>query len=55
MERLKEILKTMDLPPKRIEMLDEYSLRWLKRNIHFRNQQHPNFKEAVEIIAGLLQ
>ena len=50
LERLREILATMDVPPLRRERLDESDVRWLARNLGFRNQEHPAFREATNIL-----
>lgn len=47
---LERILETMDVPPARKE-----DLRWLSRNIAFRNWQHPQFNEACDLISSLLR
>lgn len=48
--RLDAILATMDVPPARLE-----DLRWLSRNLPFRNWQHPQFNDATALIAKLLR
>ena len=45
MDRLLEILSTMDVPDKRKD-----DFRWLLRNLFIRNASHPNFEEAIELI-----
>jgi hypothetical protein len=47
---LERILESMDVPPARKE-----DLRWLSRNIAFRNWQHPQFNDATALIAKLLR
>lgn len=47
MDRLLEILNTMDLPPQRIEKRDWH---WCLRNIRIRNNQHPDIGEAIELL-----
>jgi hypothetical protein len=48
--RLNEIVLTMDIPKYRRE-----DILWLDRNIHFRNSQHKDFKEARQIIKSLIK
>lgn len=48
--RLREILMTMDLPPARVSSLDR---GWLLRNIAVRNQDHPDFAEAVALLKAV--
>jgi len=49
-DNLKEILKDFDLPTIRKTELNLVNLKWLARNIHFQNKEHPKFKEAIELI-----
>lgn len=53
MERLKEILDTMDVPELRKDGSIQ-SIAWLNRNLAFRNSEHPDFKEAMNLIKGVL-
>jgi hypothetical protein len=46
--RLDEILKTMELPPGRLN-----DLRWVAGNIGFRNAEHEHFREAVNLLLEL--
>lgn len=46
MDRLQEILRTMDVPEKR--MVD---LLWLSRNLGIRNSEHECFQEAKKLVA----
>lgn len=48
MERLQEILATMEIPSTRCQ-----DLRWLGRNLGVRNGAHPHFHEAVGLIRHL--
>lgn len=50
MERLQEILMTMDVPSGR-----KLDIHWLKRNINIRNFNHPDIVEANSIINQLLK
>lgn len=49
MERLEELLTTMDVPESRTADID-----WLSRNLGIRNRMHPNFAEAMKIVITLL-
>lgn len=53
-KELTDILKTMDLPEKRRDIYNAANLRWLARNIQFRNFKHPKIKEAIELIKELI-
>jgi hypothetical protein len=53
---LREILQStppMDVPPSRVNLTDG-DIRWLARNIGFRNQNHPRFREAVRLLHDLM-
>ena len=45
MNRLQEILSTMDIPE-----LRKNDMRWLLRNMSVRNSKHPDFQEALMLI-----
>jgi len=47
MDRLLEILGTMDVPALRVERQD---WRWMLRNLAVRNSNHPDFSEARKLI-----
>lgn len=47
-ERLEDILNTMDIPPFR-----KNDMGWLMRNIQIRNDNHPQIKEAIELIKNI--
>ena len=49
-DKLREILDTMDIPEER-----KTDLKWLRRNIWVRNQWHPQFIEAIDLIDNLLE
>lgn len=49
MERLKEILNTMDISEVRKD-LNASNLRWLIRNIGIKNNNHPDLKECIKLI-----
>jgi hypothetical protein len=48
MARLCEILDTMEVPE-----LRRHDLHWLRRNLGIRNRLHPDFCEAIRILADL--
>ena len=54
MEKLKNLLETMELPSERIRNLHPNNLRWLQRNIRVRNSEHPQIDEALKLIKALL-
>ena len=53
-DRLVAILKTIDIPKRRRER-SKNNLRWLNRNIAVRNSEHPQFKEARDLVPLLLK
>ena len=53
-DRLVKILKSMDIPRRRLE-LSKNNLRWLARNIAVRNREHPQFEEAFDLIKLFLK
>jgi hypothetical protein len=57
LNELKELLKTMDVPDKRIRRnLHKFSsLRWLTRNLRAKNNEHPRIAEAMTLVTTLLR
>lgn len=51
---LKFIISTMDLPENRKDLTQITNIRWLDRNIFFRNRNHPDFNVAVSKIKQIL-
>ena len=51
-ERLIEILSTMDIPENR-RPINFGNLFWLTRNMAIRNKNHPDFKEAWNLVVKL--
>lgn len=54
MNRLQEILSGMDLPEMRRDITSDSNVRWLLRNLPFRNAQHPQFREAMNLLRSEL-
>lgn len=50
MNRLQEILSGMDIPEMRRDTTSDSNIRWLLRNLPFRNAQHPQFREAMNLL-----
>ena len=50
--RLLEILATMEIPEMRMERRD---WKWMMRNISVRNGEHPDLKEAVQLLREAIQ
>lgn len=50
MNRLQEILSDMDIPEMRRDITSDSNVRWLLRNLPFRNAQHPQFREAMNLL-----
>jgi hypothetical protein len=40
----------MDVPSARKDITQLSNVRWLVRNIPFRNSMHPNFREALDLL-----
>ncbi len=55
MKELIKILNKMDIPESRKDLSNISNIRWLSRNIHFRNSNHKNYDKAVKIIKQLLE
>jgi hypothetical protein len=51
-KRLLEILATMELPETRLQRRD---WRWMMRNISVNNQEHPDLKEAVQLLREAIE
>ena len=49
-DRLRAIMKTMDVPPQKAEASDPASIQWLGRNLGLRNASHPDMEEARGIL-----
>jgi hypothetical protein len=51
-KRLLEILATMEIPEMRMERRD---WKWMMRNISVSNGEHPDLKEAVQLLREAIQ
>ena len=51
-KRLLEILETMEIPQMR---LDRRDWKWMMRNISASNSDHPDLKEAVQLLREAIQ
>tara|TARA_A100001515_G_C4523771_1_gene194434 strand:+ start:405 stop:605 length:201 start_codon:yes stop_codon:yes gene_type:complete len=51
-KRLLEILATMELPEMRLERRD---WKWMMRNIAVNNREHPDLKEAVQLLREAIE
>jgi hypothetical protein len=51
---LEKLLKTMDLPFNRKKDLNPAKIKWLSKRMGVKNSDHPNYKEAMEIIEELV-
>lgn len=47
---LEQILADMDLPEQRKDVTRFANVRWLLRNMHFRNSEHKHYKKAKEML-----
>ena len=47
---LEQILADMDLPEMRKDVTRFDNVRWLLRNMHFRNSEHKHYKKAMEVL-----
>ena len=45
MDKLEQLLNTMDIPPMR-----KNDNRWLMRNLAIRNGEHPDFDEVIALL-----
>lgn len=50
MNRLEELLSTMDIPSMRKNLENEANARWLLRNLHINNGNNPNLDEALFLL-----
>jgi hypothetical protein len=50
MNRLTELLSTMDIPSSRRDTASDTNLRWLLRNIHINNGENPHLGEAINLL-----
>lgn len=50
--RLLEILATMEIPEMRMDRRD---WKWMMRNISINNQDHPDLKEAVQLLREAIE
>lgn len=50
---LTDILNDMEIPAMRRE-LNIHNLKWLARNLHFKNREKDNFPSAIHFITTLL-
>ena len=54
MNRLAEILSTMDIPAIRRDTASDANVRWLLRNIHINNGNNPHLDEAINLLRAEL-
>ena len=47
---LEQILADMDLPEMRKDTSRFANVRWLLRNMHFRNSEHKHYKKVMEVL-----
>ena len=51
-KRLLEILATMEIPEMRLSRRD---WKWMMRNISVNNSEHPDLKEAVQLLREAIE
>lgn len=51
-KRLLDILATMEIPQMR---LDRRDWKWMIRNISVQNKEHPDLKEAVQLLREAIE
>ena len=51
-KRLLEILATMEIPEMRLSRRD---WKWMMRNISVQNKEHPDLKEAVQLLREAIE
>lgn len=54
-KRLEEILSTMDLPANNTDLSSDRNLCWLMRNMHIRNGEHKDIREAGILLRRFLK
>ena len=47
LQSLRRLLVKMDIPEQRLREMD---IRWLRRNLGFKNNNHPDFDKAINLI-----
>lgn len=52
-KELEDLIQTMDLPEGRKKNISMEDVRWILRNIGFRNSDHLHFNKAVLILKQL--
>lgn len=55
MDELEKLIQDMDIPAMRRDLSCISNVRWLSRNLHFRNKEHPAFKGAMALIRSRLR
>lgn len=57
MDLLMDLLETMDIPQQRFMSpgTGQPDLKWLDRNLHVNNLQHPDFKQASRTVRRILR
>lgn len=53
-ERLRKLMKGMDLPPHRKSLDTLANIDWLRKNMGARNSSHKNYTAALEVCTELL-
>ena len=48
-----QLIKKMDLPDYRKSVKHNIDLRWLKNNLHVKNEKHKNYQKVMDIIATI--
>lgn len=46
---LKKLVKSMDVPEFR-----KKNVKWLRNNLHIKNEEHPNYTKVIELCDQLL-
>lgn len=53
--RLLILLRDMDIPQMRRDVSKPENVRWLMRNLHIRNLDHPSVFEALAILGKMVK
>jgi len=53
--QLSECIETMDIPTNRRDTKLFGNVLWLSRNIRIRNNQHPEYENAIALIKQILR
>ena len=53
LDRLHQVMATMDVPEQKATATESHDIQWLGRNLGLRNADHPDIEEARQILESL--